>query len=77
MAVFSLQEVKKLQVQNVTDNNFESWPEGATYGYIAGGGSNVPSYFSIIIRLDFSNDSFSTPGNNLPTGITQLAAVTN
>ena len=67
MAVFSLQEVKKLQVQNVTDNNFESWP----------GGSNVPSYFSIIIRLDFSNDSFSTPGNNLPTGITQLAAVTN
>jgi len=32
MAVFSLQEVKKLQVQNVTDNNFESWPGGATYG---------------------------------------------
>ena len=65
--VFGLNSVYDKQVENVDNNNFESWPEGATYGYIAGGGSSVPSYFSIIIRLDFSNDSFSTPGNNLPT----------
>ena len=37
--VFGLKKVYKKQVQNVTDNNFESWPEKdieLNYGYFAG-----------------------------------------
>jgi len=34
--VFGLRKVYKKQVENVDNNNFASWPESATYGYIAG-----------------------------------------
>jgi hypothetical protein len=73
MAIFSLQEVKELQIQNVNDNNFESWPEGATYGYYGGGG--LPGIINTISRLDFFNESVSDPGNNLPTARGFLSAV--
>jgi hypothetical protein len=73
MAIFSLQEVKELQIQNVTDNNFESWPEGAAYGYYGGGG--LPGIINTISRLDFFNESVSDPGNNLPTARGFLSAV--
>lgn len=63
MPVFSLEEVRELQVQNITDNNFASWPEGAAYGYYGGG--FTPPYTNVVNRLDFSNETLSDPGNNL------------
>jgi hypothetical protein len=77
MAVFSLQEVKKLQVQNVTDNNFASWPESATRGYYGGGITPPSTAINTITRLDFPNETISNPGNNLPTARSGLAAVSN
>ena len=35
--IFGLDRVYKKQVQNITNDNFESWPESATYGYFGGG----------------------------------------
>ena len=66
MAIFSLQEVKKLQVQNVIDDNLASWPEiFSTYGYFIGGSPST----SIVRRLDYSNDTTKyTPGAPVPLG---------
>jgi hypothetical protein len=78
MAVFSLQEVKKLQVQNVNDNNFASWPEGATYGYIAGGQQPPPtSRISTVHRLDFATDIIQdlNPANAITSTLTDGATV--
>jgi len=76
MAVFSLQQVKKLQVQNVIDNNFASWPESGNYGYYGGGSTPFGPIFTIS-RLDFTNETVSDPGNNLPTARQSIAAVSN
>jgi hypothetical protein len=70
--VFGLNTVSKKQIENVVNNNFESWPEGATYGYFAGGFS-----FSTISRLDFFNETVSDPGNNLLSTIGGLAAISS
>jgi hypothetical protein len=76
--VFGLLKVYKKQVQNVTDNNFESWPESATYGYYGGGFSSPPAtYLNTITRLDFSNETISNPGNNLPTGRSGFEGTSN
>jgi hypothetical protein len=76
MAVFSLQEVKKLQVQNVIDNNFASWPEGATYGYIAAG-QLPPGRISTVHRLDFATDNIQAlnPANAITSTLTDGATV--
>jgi len=73
--VFGLRKVYKKQVQNVTDNNLASWPEGATRGYYGGGWS--PTAINTITRLDFLNETVSNPGNNLPSARYALAAVSN
>ena len=75
MAIFSLQEVKTEQVKNVANNNFESWPESATYGYYAGG--RIPGTISTITRLDFSNGTANNPGKNLPAIRDSSASVFN
>ena len=75
MAVFSLQEVKKLQVQNVIDDNFASWPESASYGYFGAG--KTPINVSTISKLDFSNETVSNPGNKLPSNRAALAATSS
>ena len=72
--VFSLRKVYKKQVQNVTDNNFASWPEGSTYGYYVGGTSPT---IATIARLDFFNETASNPGNNYPSPIRGAAATSN
>jgi len=77
MAVFSLQEVKKLQVQNVIDDNFASWPESANYGYCGTGYGPVVVTNSSIFRLDLLNGTVSNPGSGLPTGGTKLASVSS
>ena len=61
--IFGLDRVYKKQVQNVNNDNFDSWPENALYGYFAGG--QTPSVVDTIDRLDFSNETTSAPGNNL------------
>ena len=63
MAIFSLNKVKIEQIKNVENNNFASWPESATYGYFGGGS---PPITNLISRLDFSNETASDPGKNLP-----------
>ena len=75
MAVFSLQEVRKLQVQNVNDGNFASWPESGAYGYFGGGYSAFSR--STIDRVDFSNETISLTGNNLITASYLLAGTSN
>ena len=65
MAIFSLNEVRTEQIKNIADDNFESWPENALYGYLAGG--YTPTVVNTIERLEFSNETLSLPGNNLPT----------
>ena len=35
--IFGLDRVYKKQVQNVKNDNFDSWPESAIYGYFGGG----------------------------------------
>ena len=52
-----------------------------SYGYFAGGYTFVPpsieTYFNILNRLDFSNETVSDPGNNLSTQSSSLAAVSS
>ena len=67
MAIFSLNEVRTEQIKNIANDNFESWPESATYGYFAGNGQDD--------RLDFSNDTASSPGNTPTQERSGLAAV--
>ena len=70
--VFGLNSIYEKQVENIDNNNFESWPESATYGYFGGGG--IPSSVATIDRIDFSNETTSAPGNNLPVARANLAA---
>ena len=77
--IFGLDRVYKKQVQNVKNDNFDSWPESATYGYF-GGGDNAPGFaggVNTVDRLDFSNETFSAPGNNLTQARNQLAATSS
>ena len=73
MAIFSLNEVRTEQIKNIANDNFESWPESATYGYFAGGEPAVAT----VDRIDFSNETTSAPGNNLPQARNGLVAVSN
>ncbi len=66
--VFGLTSIYDRQVENVANDNFESWPESAIYGYFAGG-DNAPGFaggVNTVDRIDFSNETTSAPGNNLP-----------
>ena len=61
---FGLNSVYEKQVENVENRNFESWTESATYGYYGAGASDFVR--STITRLDFSNETLSAPGRDLP-----------
>ena len=75
--VFGLSSIYEKQVENVDNDNFDSWPESATYGYFAGGINPAlsPAYVDTVDRLDFFNETTSTPGNDLSQGRSGLAAV--
>ena len=77
--IFGLDRVYKKQVQNVTNDNFESWPESATYGYFVAGIDPAvsPAYVDTVDRIDFSNETRSLPGNDLPSERLGLAAVSS
>ena len=76
--IFGLDRVYKKQVQNVKNDNFESWPESATYGYFGGGyAPSVPGRVCTIDRIDFSSETTSAPGTGLPQVRNDLAAVSN
>ena len=77
--VFGLTSIYEKQVENIDNNNFESWPESATYGYFGGGQSPAesPSTVNTIDRLDFSNETTSAPGNNLSLVKYALAVVSS
>ena len=74
--IFSLRKVYIKQNQNIYNRNFVSWPESATYGYF-GGGSTIPTRFSTIDRLDFSNETTSVPTSTLSSARSNLAATSN
>ena len=61
--VFGLTSIYERQVENIENDNFESWPENALYGYYLGG--QVPATVDTVDRIDFSNETVSAPGNNL------------
>jgi hypothetical protein len=73
--VFGLNTVYEKQLENIANGNFASWPEGATYGYFGGGAT--PTLINTITRLDFSNETISNPGNNLPTAVQDSAATSS
>ena len=74
--VFGLTSIYERQVENIANDNFESWPESATYGYFGGGYSTPPTaYHCTIDRLDFSNETTSAPGTGLPQARSSLAAI--
>lgn len=68
MPVFSLEEARALQVKNISQNNFKYWSESAVYGYF-GGGQQAPGFICTITRLEFSSETLSNPGKNLPTSL--------
>ena len=77
--VFGLRKVYKKQVENVDNNNFASWPEDSIYGYYGGGFAPglTPANTALIDRIDFSSETTSVPGNNLPAGRYGLAATSS
>ena len=75
MAIFSLNEVRTEQIKNIANDNFESWPESATYGYFGGG--EAPPQVTTVDRIDFANETTSAPGNNISQARHQFAAVSN
>jgi len=74
--VFGLTSIYERQVENIANDNFESWPESATYGYFGGGGTPVPS-LATVDRIDFSNETTSAPGNNLTQSRSGSGAVSS
>ena len=74
--VFGLRKVYKKQVQNVIDNNFASWPEGATRGYY-GGGYNPSLSQSNFLRIDFNTETVDFTPNILPEQMTFSGSVSN
>jgi len=72
--VFGLNAVYDRQVENVENDNFDSWPEGSTYGYYVGGTSPT---IATIARLDFFNETASNTRNNYPSPIRGAAATSN
>ena len=50
-----------------------------SYGYFGGGVTppGAPSYTNTITRLDFSNDTLSPPGKNLPTELYRSSTLSN
>jgi len=79
MAIFSLNEVRTEQIKNIANDNFESWPESATYGYFGGGmESNPPGGIpGKVEKLDFSTETCSLPSNKLSKARRSLAAVSS
>jgi len=49
----------------------------SSYGYIGGCRFSQLTYICIVTRLDFSNETVSNPGNNLPTSRAYLGATSN
>ena len=58
--VFGLSDFRVEQLEG----NIE---ESANYGYCGGGAATGPTIVNTIDRIDFSNETVSLPGNNLPT----------
>jgi hypothetical protein len=79
--VFGLSRIYDLQVENIDNKNFASWPESAKYGYFGGGyffpGSPPGTNMCTITRLDFSNETVSDPGKNFVVGKRGPSVVSN
>lgn len=69
MAIFSLNEVKIKQVENVAYRGFSGWPENGVFGFndtgYIYGGAIPPVYVSSVLRFDFSNEVMRLTTNTL------------
>jgi hypothetical protein len=74
IGVFGLKKIYKRQVDNIINNSFVAWSESAKYGYIDG---SVPTSVIPITRLDFSNETVSSPGKNISPARSNAATVSN
>ena len=74
--VFGLSRIYDLQVENIDNKSFASWPESAKYGYFVGGRNSV-SAMCTISRLDFSNETANLPGKNLSGTLQASSNVSN
>ena len=72
--VFGLTSIYDRQVENIENDNFESWPENALYGYYCGG-YQQSGFTDRVERIDFSNEIVSAPGNELSVARRKAAAV--
>ena len=70
--VFGLNAVYDRQVENISNNNFTSWPETNSYGYYAGGSPNI----STISKIDFASETVTDPAN-LPNGWSSATDASN
>ena len=68
--IFGLGLVYETQVES-------TWPELAEFGYFGGGYFPIVTYVCTIDRLDFSNETVSTPGNGITQERQRLATVSN
>ena len=68
--VFGLSDFRVEQLEG----NIE---ESANYGYCGGGDISGPTIVNTIDRIDFSNETVSLPGNNLPTNRYNSAGVSD
>ena len=73
--VFGLSRIYDLQVENIENKSFASWPESAKYGYFGGG--MYTGSICVITRLDFSNEIVSDPGRDFPQSRDRAAVVSN
>jgi hypothetical protein len=65
IGVFGLNRIYKKQSDNIRERNLSYWPESAVYGYYGGGWTGSVNV-SLITRLEFSNETVTSPGKNLP-----------
>ena len=76
--VFGLREARVEQIKNISTSSFRYWSESAKYGYFGGGYMQFPATrICTIIRLDFSNETVSDPGNKFVTARQNAAGVSN
>lgn len=57
MPIFSLQEITELQIQNINDGNFRSWPEDNLKSYNILGSTDTTNYISSITTFDYSSET--------------------
>ncbi len=73
--VFGLNKVYRKQYENIKEKNLSYLTESNIHGYVGGGSS--PTLISSIERIEFSNDTISSPGKSLDNALERTAATSS